>query len=198
MPIDDPPKTLADLGPIPFEAHITVAPAAGLEELAERMGLKVLHIVLDRGAHPSQPMVSCRAEGDVATALERVREVTGELTRAGHEVLRVKLEAEPRHPTELYLEQHVALLLPEGADLRSIARLGRRHGAHLSRNARDRRGGTSRRFLTQRHPGPWPEARPVFDALKAELLAKGYVVDSCEREAVLVDTALELDDGWLS
>ena len=51
-----------------FEVHITVAltTPAGISDLhawAEREGMKCLHIVLDRGEHISQPMLSYRRSG---------------------------------------------------------------------------------------------------------------------------------------
>lgn len=181
-----------------LEAHITVASEEGLEASAERLGLRVLHIVLDRGAHASQPMVSWRGDMEPEAARARLSEIRARLSADGHEVLRVKLEAPPEHPTELYLEQHVKLRLPVDAELGALAELGRRHGAHLSRNARRVAVGASQRFLTQRHPGPWSVARPVFEALVRALTDAGHDIEACERESVLLDTALELDDGWLT
>ncbi|MEM7157861.1 MAG: hypothetical protein AAF799_33785 [Myxococcota bacterium] len=181
-----------------LEAHITVASLQGLDAAADELGLRVIDIVLDRGAHVSQPMVTWSGSTSVEGALERLSEIRERLREAGHEVLRTKLEAPPEEPTELYLEQHVKLRIPDGVALEGLAQLGRSHGANLSRNARRRGDGFSWRFLTQRHLGPWSHARAPFDALVDALRAAGWAVDALEREAVLLDTAIELDAGWLS
>ncbi|MFC5664269.1 hypothetical protein ACFP3U_14900 [Kitasatospora misakiensis] len=208
-----------------FEVHLTVAPgeAEALAAWAAAEGLTFTHIVLARGAAPSQPMLTLRTTGaldEVAAAAVRTADRLG---RAGFTVLRSKLEAAPwalgvpesdqdalRHGPGRYFEHHVKLLLPGSPDpvvlvdplanLADLADLADRHGAHLSRNPRRiREDGRREWFVTQRcrRVGLVTAGRRL-DALLADLAAAGHAVLSTEREFVAVDSHEALDAGWLA
>ena len=200
-----------------FETHITVRaddPAAvdALRVWAERRELKFHHIVLARGATPSQPMVSLRGDGTLTSELAAARSVARQLAADGFTVSRVKLEAAPDNPdvpesdeeaarlhADRYFEHHVKVALPPGADLGSLAQLAIRHGAHLSRNARRVRGdGLEERFVTQRcYSVGRPAARRRLDALVAALRERGEAIVSIEEEFVVHDSNPSVDAGWL-
>ena len=198
-----------------FEIHLTVAAADAdrVAAFAERHRLGFVHILLDRGRQPGQPMLSLRTRGTEAEA----RAVAGSWElRLGAEstpVTRVKLEAAPwnagvpEHDAdaadapERYFEHHVKLLLPDatGPRLAAVTEVAARHGARLSRNARRRRpDGRQERFVTQRcHRVGRSRAARRLDALVTDLRAAGYEVASIEAEYVVHDSCLRLDDGWL-
>ncbi|MEU5884455.1 hypothetical protein [Spirillospora sp. NPDC047279] len=197
-----------------FETHLTVAARdlAALESWAAPRGLKVVHIVLERGRTPSQPMLTLRTTGTLTEARERAADTAAGLRAAGCAVTRTKIEAAPwnegvprtddeEQAPGRYFEHHVKLLL--GADaggLPALAGLVVRHEAHLSRNARRvRADGLQERFVTQRcrAVGSLTAGRRL-DALTAVLRAAGHEIASVEREYVVADDAESLDDGWIT
>ncbi|WP_202502325.1 hypothetical protein, partial [Streptomyces sp. SID5785] len=202
-----------------LEAHLTVDAAsaeavARLAAWAAARGLGFTHIVLARGRHPSQPMVTLRGHGRAdAWIRSTVAETEAALAHAGFPVLRTKVETTPwasgvpqtdaearRATARLHFEHHVKLLLPAGADREALASRVLPHGAHLSHNARrTRRDGHQERFVTQRcHAGGAPTAARRLDALLAALKehSEAQILET-EREYVLHDTHLDLDEGWL-
>ncbi|MEU4114266.1 hypothetical protein AB0F71_07215 [Kitasatospora sp. NPDC028055] len=232
--LDDRPAQPAQLAlPIVrggFEVHLTVGHGAAeaLAVWADGQGLKFTHILLERGASPSQPMLTLRADGtleEVAALTDRVR---GRVERAGFTVLRAKIEATPwaegvpasdedaaSHGVGRYFEHHVKLLLPAqaqalpqtaqtpAADLARFAELTAlavRHGAHLSRNPRrTREDGRREWFVTQRcRLVGLATAGRRLDALLRDLSADGREVSSVEREFVVVDSDETLDAGWIT
>ncbi|MFE6868773.1 hypothetical protein ACFVFS_19710 [Kitasatospora sp. NPDC057692] len=198
-----------------FEVHLTVRPgdAEALTAWAADHGLKSTHILLARGAAPSQPMLTLRTAGPLdevaATAARTARRLTG----AGFAVLRTKIEAAPwadgvpaedadaaAHGPARYFEHHVKLLLPGPAPASGLADLAVRHGAHLSHNPRRvREDGHREWFVTQRcrRVGLATAGRRL-EALLAELAADGHRIASVEREFVAVDSDEALDAGWLT
>jgi hypothetical protein len=200
-----------------FESHLTVRTAdnAGLDELrtwAVARGLKFLHIVLDRGRTPSQPMVTRRARGTLIDQRTVAADLARQLAGRGLDVVRTKIEAAPwnrdvpeadpdavaRHAGR-YFEHHVKLALDPVADVAALADIAGRHAAHLSRNAlRDRADGRRERFVTQRcfRVGRGT-ARRRLDDLLAALAVEGYVPLSVEQEFVVYDSDLAVDAGWI-
>jgi len=205
-----------------FEVHLTVAPgdADALEQWAHPHGLKLTHIVLDRGRTVSQPMLTLRATG----TLPEVRAVAARTVRllgsAGFRTLRMKIEAAPwndgvpgsdeeaaAQPVDRYFEHHVKLVLDPGypgdlgtpGDLGDLAALAVPHIAHVSRNARRvRADGRQERFVTQRCRRVGDRtAAARLDALTGALRAARYDIASVEREYVVVDSDESLDDGWI-
>jgi hypothetical protein len=200
-----------------FEVHLTLTagtdvPDATTRKLADQHGLTFIHIRLDRGATPSQPMFTGRASGTL-THLRRVADGWSAALRAeGLDVVRVKIEAAPwcrgipatdeqaaDEPGERYFEHHVKLLL-DPADLTGLAALVEPHGAHLSRNARRHRDdGRHERFVTQRcHRVGQPTARERLADLRRALTAAGLTIVEVEEEYVVADDNLTVDAGWLT
>ncbi|WP_308402970.1 hypothetical protein [Streptomyces sp. BV286] len=199
-----------------YETHVTVrcAGAAESERLrcwAAGAGLKLTHIVLARGRVPSQPMVTLAGSPSYAAESARAQEVTALLRADGFVPLRVKIESSPwapevpregqPHEEQQYFEHHVKLLLDSGNDLDALAARVVPHGAHLSWNARRTRdgqgaGGRHERFVTQRCRGVDAQgAGRRLERLLSEL--NGFEVVGVEREFVLHDSDVSLDDGWI-
>jgi hypothetical protein len=201
-----------------IETHLTIdlerpEQLSELDQWGVENGWKCVHIVLDRGAHASQPMLTRHRKGTLPDELAAASEVCQTLRRLGWSVSRLKIEAAPwnqdvpqteaealAQPGERYFEHHVKLLLPTGADLASLKEIAAPHQAHLSRNARRQRAdGYEERFVTQRC---WAvgqrEARHRLDKLLAAIGPLNYPVLEVEEEYVVYDSNLALDAGWFS
>lgn len=205
----------------PYETHITVAcqDARELDRLtawAAGNAAKLTHIVLARGRMPSQPMLTLGSSGsglrdhqDAAFALER------RAREAGFRPVRVKTETVPWAPEApqedeaaaeagagTYFEHHVKLALPADFDRERLLATAVPHGAHLSWNARRLRDpltGRHERFVTQRcHAVGARTAGGRLAALLADIDTDGHEVLAVEREFVLVDSDLSVDDGWMA
>lgn len=202
---DDPPVS----DPL-YETHVTVR-CRGPEEperlrrWAAAAGLKLTHIVLSRGRMRDQPMLTLSGSRTRAEEEARAREVVERLRADGFEPVRVKTETSPWAPEVpdgpcpdgRYFEHHVKLLLTVGADLDALAARVVPHGAHLSWNARRvREDARHERFVTQRHHGDAEGAARALGGLLADL--GGYEVLSVEREFVLHDSDVSVDEGWLA
>jgi hypothetical protein len=196
-----------------FEVHLTVGPGDvdALERWAHPQGLKLTHIVLNRGRTVSQPMLTLRASGVLLVARAAAERTTGLLRSAGFAVRRMKIEAAPwndgvpltdeeavAQPGHRYFEHHVKLVLDPG-DPGDLVAVAVPHGAHVSRNARRvRADGRQERFVTQRCRRVGDRtAAARLDALTGVLRAARYDIASVEREYVVVDTDASLDDGWI-
>ncbi|MFE4637042.1 hypothetical protein ACFRJ1_27185 [Streptomyces sp. NPDC056773] len=184
-----------------YETHVTVrcpdpAELARLESWAAERELKVTHIVLARGRMPSQPMLTLPGRDGHEVLLPRLR-------TAGFDPVRVKVEtvpwtAEPPGPGGGYFEHHLKLRLPADWDRAALESLVVPHGAHVSWNARRALpGARQERFVTQRWRGTAEGATAACDALVAALAGAGYEIRSEEREFVLYDSDLSVDDGWI-
>ncbi|MGZ9930841.1 hypothetical protein ACXNSR_13190 [Streptomyces sp. NC-S4] len=184
-----------------YETHVTVrcadaAELARLDAWAGARELKVTHILLARGRMVSQPMLTLPDRTGHERLVPRLR-------AAGFDPVRVKVETVPwttdsPGPGGGYFEHHLKLLLPADFDRAALESLVVPHGAHLSWNARRASaGGAQERFVTQRWRGTAAEAGAACDALVAALGAAGYEVRSEEREFVLYDSDLSVDDGWI-
>lgn len=200
-----------------LETHITVAsPADGTGRLAAwaaGRGLGFVHIVLARGRTPSQPMLNLEGEGPADAQIAEASRVADRLREDGFRPVRLKTEAAPwaagvpqddmdaaAHGPGRYFEHHVKLLLPAGYDRGALEHLARPHRAHVSWNARRvRRDGRQERFLTQRcrAVGRATAERRLSALLDAVHAAAIHVIE-VEREFVLYDTNLALDDGWIT
>ncbi|MEV3972504.1 hypothetical protein AB0K68_30850 [Streptomyces sp. NPDC050698] len=88
------------------------------------------------------------------------------------------------------------LRLTADTDLAALAARVTPHGAHLSWNARRVRGEQHERFVTQRcHVVDAEGASRALERLPAEL--RGCEVLGVEREFVLHDSDVSVDEGWL-
>src|SRR5688572_3258487 len=171
-----------------FETHLTVRARAELTtaEVAaagQRLGLKFIDIVLDRGRTPRQPMFTGVGAGMLSDHLRAAETWGRELAGLGFEVIRVKVEAAPWSAgvpatdrealDELqgrYFEHHIKLLL-HGDEQGDLAAMVAPHQAHLSRNARRiTADGAQERFVTQRcHRVGQTTARVRLAALRETL-----------------------------
>lgn len=129
-----------------FEIHITAHAhhAEKLSAFAAEHGVKFLHIVLDRGAYVSQPMLTLVGQGTLTEQHAVVQRWQRELREEGIYPCRSKIEAAPWcvgvpqsdeqaavEPAGRYFEHHVKLLLPSPAvaDLMALTDLVATRGA---------------------------------------------------------------------
>jgi hypothetical protein len=201
------------MGRAEFETHLTLAARAAealptLAALAQARGLDLLHIVLDEGQAPSQPMLTRRGVGPLEAELQAARVEAAALRDAGFPVERIKIESTaihrdvPLHDEEAaagaYFEHHLLILVADEQAARALRVEARRHGGHLSRNAlRTRTGGQQERFVTQRvHGAGRVRAERALAALLEGLRADGVEVLKVKQEYVVHDDNLALDAGW--
>ncbi|GAA1266748.1 hypothetical protein GCM10009665_64620 [Kitasatospora nipponensis] len=205
-----------------FETHLTVPDRPGelpaLAAWSAARGLELTHIVLARGRTPSQPMLTLRGSGTLEHQQVAADALARELRQAGWPPVRVKIEATPwtlgvpEHDRDAaalgpgyYFEHHLKVRLTPGADLPALTALALAHDAHLSWNARRvERDGRSQRFVTQRcHGVGLRTAGERLDRLVGALGASAADSHGClelisvEREFVVLDSNLGIDDGWL-
>ena len=193
-----------------YETHVTVlcdssSEAERLEIWSGAAGLKLTRIELARGRVPSQVMITFAGAPSLAEQAAGTERWVARLRAAGFGVERVKIESTPdapevpREPCSdgRYFEHHVKLVLDASADLEELARRVVPHGAHLSWNARRvRPDGRRERFVTQRcHEVDANGAGVALEVLLAELADLEIV--EVEREFVLYDSDLSLDEGWI-
>ncbi|WP_329108692.1 hypothetical protein OG792_08580 [Micromonospora sp. NBC_01699] len=200
-----------------FEIHITTYAhhSEQLASFAERHRVKFFHVLLDRGVHVSQPMLTLTGQGTLDRQRSLAKRWNDRMREAGMYPCRTKIEATPwsdgvpqtdpdaaAEPGGRYFEHHIKVLLSSVTvpDLMAITDLVASHGARLSRNARRQRaGGAQERFVNQRcHGVGLATAKQRLDKLVTELHAAGYEVLTVEQEYVVFDSNLEHDSGWLS
>lgn len=201
-----------------FETHVTVrlsdvSDLLTLRNWAAVRNLKLLHIVLERGAMTSQPMLTLRGRGSLSDELRRAEVLQSELEQARFTVSRIKVETAPdvsgvpgsaaeaqQRPTSCYFEHHIKLLLGRAIDQTALAEIAVRHSAHLSRNALCRRNDhLEERFITQRcYRGGRPEAKQQLQSLMEELIPLRHPILRVEEEYVVFDSNLSLDEGWIA
>lgn len=208
-----------------LETHVTVrlSDPAEVEKLrawGAARGLKCVHIVLDAGRTPSQPMLTRRRRGQASEERAWAEELACALASEGFQATRIKVEAAPwcagvpqsdaeavaDRPPEACFEHHLKLLLEPEAELGPLENLTRSRGAHLSRNAlKTRSDGRTERFVTQRcYAVGRPAAARRLAELQAELEAlfaadpsRDRRILDVEEEYVVYDSRLDLDSGWL-
>ena len=200
-----------------FETHLTVSLSEPdriemLRQWGAEHGLKCLHILLDRGETPSQPMLTRQRKSILSTELETARSIARSLGAEGFPVVRIKIEAAPWNldipqsdadaagqPPDRHFEHHIKLLLPGDTDIASLVECAEKHTAHLSRNAlRKREDGQHERFVTQRCYGVGQiEAKQRLNQLQDALAAFPYPILETEEEFVVYDSNLAVDAGWI-
>ncbi|HEY3898600.1 MAG TPA: hypothetical protein VGM54_08310 [Chthoniobacter sp.] len=200
-----------------FETHLTIASpeaveAGHLQMIAAECGLKVTHILLDRGQRPSQPMLTRHSVGTLDDALAAARGLAALLASSGLKVCRTKLEIDAinpaapsiegetkANPAEWYFEYHIKVLLPSLSDLEPLSKVAQRNASRLSRNAFLRRpDGQEERFLTRRfYAAVRLDVFQALTAVTADLQENGFAVLDYEAEYVVFDSNVALDAGWL-
>ncbi len=198
-----------------LETHLTIRidESKNVDEL--RMwglenGLKCLHIILARGDHPSQPMLTRRAKGKLCEEIAVARRLKDALDAEGFAVQRIKIEAAPWNEgvpqtvadlkgdaPEKYFESHVKILADDRQPLVELTAAVEKHSAHLSRNAlRVRPDGSRERFVTLRCPSVgYIEAAVKLKRLITEIEHLGYPVVDVKEEYVIYDDNLPIDAG---
>ncbi|KJS59958.1 hypothetical protein VM95_24195 [Streptomyces rubellomurinus] len=200
-----------------FETHVTVecegdGAVRRLERWAADRGVGFVHIVLARGRMTSQPMVTLRGTGALPEQRLAALAAADELRASGFEPVRVKIEAAPwtlgvpqsdvqaaRLGPEVHFEHHIKVLVPPDFDHAAMAALVSGHGAHVSWNARRvMDDGRQQRFVTQRCYGVGLHAAGErLERLVGAVSGAGYEIASVEREFVVYDSNISVDDGWI-
>lgn len=199
----------------PLETHWTFADDARrtperIAAIAQKHGLKLTHVVLDRGKRVSQPMFSRRRTGTLRFELAEAQAIAMRLANDGLHIERVKIEASltngdvpitdaeaMAHP-HLYFEHHVRVPESGIASLERLRAIAEAHDAHLSRTGSGDDAGRFR-FVTQRCYGVGrTTARARLDALLAALASEAIAVTSTQEELVVYDSNASLDAGWIT
>lgn len=200
-----------------FETHITVGlkdldRVEALEQWGINHGLKLLHIVLDRGVTVSQLMLTRHGQGSLTNELKTAFDSSQSLNAEGFTVTRIKIEVPQwnhsvpqsnaealNHPGDRYFEHHIKLLLEPSADILPLIDLAERHSAHLSRNLFQTRSDQyHERFVTQRCISVGRvEAQQQLQTLLKAIATLRYVAIDVEAEFVVYDSNLDLDAGWI-
>lgn len=200
-----------------FETHITVClnnldDAKLLHKWSANHGLKCLHIVLDQGATPSQPMLTRHGGGKLTQQLEIAVALCQALKTDGFSAVRIKIEVASKnphvpqsniealsHPCDRYFEHHIKLLLESSADILPLTELAEQHSARLSRNAlQTHSDNCNERFINQRCMKMGRvEAQQKLQKLLNAIACLKYTVIEVEEEFVVYDSNLALDAGWI-
>ncbi|MEG4572990.1 hypothetical protein QUA56_09875 [Microcoleus sp. N3A4] len=200
-----------------FETHITVSlkdldRVEALEQWGINHGLKLLHIVLDRGVTVSQLMLTRHGRGSLTNELKTAFDSSQSLNAEGFTVTRIKIEVPQwnqsvpqsnaealNHPGDRYFEHHIKLLLEPSADIRPLIDLAERHSAYLSRNLFQTRSDQYyERFVTQRCISVGRvEAQQKLQTLLKAIASLRYLAIDLEAEFVVYDSNLDLDSGWI-
>src|SRR4028119_1202234 len=200
-----------------FETHITVGlkdsnQFEALQAWGIARGLKFIHIVLDRGIHVSQLMLTRHGKGGLTDQLKIASDSSKSLNAEGLSVARIKIEAAPwnqdvpqsnaeavNHPGDRYFEHHIKLLLEPSANILPLIDLAEKHSAHLSRNLFQTRSDQyHERFVTQRCISVGRvEAQQQLQTLLKAIATLRYVAIDVEAEFVVYDSNLDLDAGWI-
>lgn len=178
-----------------------------LQQWGANRNLKFLHILLERGAHISQPMLTRHGCGNLTGELQMAKNLEIDLNSANFSVSRIKIEAAPWNQdipqsdrlastqAHRYFEHHIKLSLESTIDIFPLKELIHHHSAHISRNAlKIRADGSLERFVTQRCIGVGQiEAQNRLKNLVESIESLGYVPIDIESEFVVYDSNLALD-----
>ena len=181
------------------EVHVTIELGGQdpgvLVAVARAHGCRFLHVLLDAGTHPSQPMLSWRQAAGVDTALKRAAHLAQTLELQGMKVSRIKIEGKLEAAVQAqYFEAHFRVELDAGK-ASELQPLARELGVHLSRSAFARSVGKEQRYLTARQR-TLASALVSFEEIETTLASRGWHILSVDREAVIYDSNLALDEGW--
>jgi hypothetical protein len=198
-----------------FETHFTlrIAEAGEVIDWAQKQGMKLTHIVLLGGEHPSQPMITRHSSGLLQNSYGEAPRIAEQIRSLGAEIRRIKIEMDADNPAApasagdamlcpptCYFEHHIKLLLPAGQEHASLTNIANRHRARLSRNVlRHRQDRFEERFLTQRlYRQGRDAAAAALHNLQMELEEQSFTILEIEAEYVVFDSNVDLDAGWLS
>eukprot|EP00760_Papus_ankaliazontas_P023071 PhM_4_TR19141/c0_g1_i1/m.35633 len=189
----------------------------------ETLGAKCVNIQLPAGAdHVRQPMISYFHNGALIDALVRMYQHYGHsIASNGFEVTRLKIELQASRDAEVvagsyvpphsekeaqlfmcnYFEFHIKIKIPAekiAAHQDAMRELGKKHNAHVSRNAFKKEHDYVLWFMTQRMYGIGrDEAFGLFEACVADVKAHGLNIMSMQRELAVYDSNVGLDKGWI-
>ncbi len=200
-----------------FETHLTVCldrleSIERLKQWGREYHLKCLHIILDRGVTPSQPMLTRCGKGELTTELKIAWDLSTALNAEEFTVTRIKIEAAPwnqdvplsnlaalAHPIERYFEHHIKLSIAPNIDISRLTAVAELHSAHLSRNALHICNDDFQvRFVTQRCAAVGRiEARRQLQMLLDDITNLGYLWLDVEEEFVVYDSNLAIDRDWI-
>ncbi|AXG80197.1 hypothetical protein [Streptomyces paludis] len=186
--------------------------AGALADWAAAHGLRLTHVVLDRGRTPSRPTLTLCGSGSLDEQRHATERCVRSLAEAGFTVVRTRLAAAPWNegvprndaeaaalPAYCRFEHRVTLRLPIPYHAGRLTAVVERHTAHLSRDARRvLPGGAQERAVTQRLRGLGrPEARVRLEALLDALTRAGFQPVDVREEFVLYDDNPAADGGWV-
>lgn len=200
-----------------METHLTLCwdASENIDELRTwglENGLKCLHIILARGEHHSQPMLTRRTKGTLSEEIATAQSLKDALAAEGFAVQRIKIEAAPWNedvpqtaadlksdPPDKYFESHIKILFEDYLSITALTAAVEKHSAHLSRNAlRVRPDGRQERFVTLRcWSVGYTEAAAKLKKLLIEIEHLGFPVIDVEEEYVVYDDNRAIDAGWL-
>ncbi|MEW1722235.1 hypothetical protein [Streptomyces sp. NPDC093109] len=186
--------------------------AGALDEWAAAHGLRLTHVVLDRGRTPSRPTLTLRGSGRLDEQRHATERCVRRLAEAGFTVVRTRLAAAPWNegvprngaeaaafPACCRFEHRVTLRLPIPYHAGRLTAVVEQHAAHLSRDARRALpGGAQERAVTQRVRGVGrPVARVRLGALLDGITGAGFQPVDVQEEFVLYDDNPAADGGWV-
>src|SRR3954469_198108 len=101
-----------------FETHLTIARMSDdnvtvLRAWADRHALKFTHILLAEGSTPSQPMLTFRGTGTLASQLDQATTLRNQLAADAFAVNRIKVEAAPENVGVPQSDSEAALHPPD-------------------------------------------------------------------------------------
>lgn len=190
----------------PFEFHHTVKITS--EEDINKFKvtcseLKVKPILVGMTSGVQDLMTSARMLGSINDAYTYLKELSGQLSSRGFQVIREKLETVPWYlendvpGTSQYFECHYQVPVDESTDYEKLASICKTNNAHLSRNLFKvfKTGGIQ--MITIRNYNSKDEFQNSSNKLLHELSDISNKI-SMEQEFVVLDTNLSLDDHWIT
>ena len=182
-----------------YEVHITVAEGQGAPYL---FGTKTIRLELESGKNRVQTLVGAKEEFSNDTdAIAWTFDLERELVRRGYKLARRKLEApllDYQDKTPLYSEAHWKFEFKKISDVfkfEEFRRTEEKHDAgYLLSWSLDKK---DKAWLTKRFYGDHKYARSFFSRSNAEI-QHNFPIPPVHFEAVIVDTNLDLDEGWVA
>jgi hypothetical protein len=195
-----------------LEIHVTIDGASELRlrELLLHPGdfpvtasAKVTSVVLDTAEVNEQRMITwCDDTNTINAVLQQCESLTSWLFTKNVLVNRVKIESginDARAVDAKYFELHLLIELPT-QHRTALEKVAHAHNARMSRSARRQVGDdVVHVFVNKRCWGSDVDVAKVqFDELARTLHESKFSIVRSVEEAVLIDTNIELDCGWLT